>query len=85
MITGGEGHKEDTGVRALTATHSTEVGHLITPAEFQKKRDILGQLHGPSQDCLHLAQRQIQSRGSQTPPSQMLEEQKPQCTRCPLG
>lgn len=46
MITGGEGYKEDTGVRALTATHST--------AEFPKKRAILGQL--PSQDVLRLAQ-----------------------------
>lgn len=55
MITDGEGYKEYNGVRALTAIHSTEVGHLIPPVEFQKKRAILGQLHGPSQVVLHLA------------------------------
>lgn len=58
MITGGEGYKEDNGVSALTAIHSTEVGHLIPPVEFQKKRAILGQLHGPSQVVLHLARQQ---------------------------
>lgn len=42
-------------MRAITATHSTEVGHLIPPAAFQKKRAILGHLHGPSQCGLHLA------------------------------
>lgn len=56
MITGGEGYKEDTEVKDLIATHSTEVGHLIPPAEFQKKRYILSWLHGPPQDGLHLVQ-----------------------------
>jgi len=37
MITGGERFKKETGVRALTTTHSTEVGHLTPPAGFQKK------------------------------------------------
>lgn len=35
MIAGVEGCEEDTGLRALTTTHSNERGHLITPAEFQ--------------------------------------------------
>lgn len=68
--------KKTQGRRTLQ-DHSTEVQHLITPAEFQNKTAVLGQLLEPSQDGLHLTQHQIQGRGSQTPPSQMLEDQKP--------
>lgn len=35
MITGREAYKEGTEMRAFTATHSIEVGHLIPPADFQ--------------------------------------------------
>lgn len=40
-------------MRALTGTHSTEVRQLNAPAELQKKRAILGQVHGSSQNGLH--------------------------------
>lgn len=46
------------------------------------RRAILGQLHGPSQDGL---QPQIQSRESQSLPSQILVDQKPQSVRCHIG
>lgn len=42
-------------VRALTATRSTEVRQLNAPAELQKKRAILSQAHGSSQNGLHPA------------------------------
>lgn len=45
-----------TGARALIATHSTEVRQLNAPAELQKKRAILGQVHGSPQNGLGLAQ-----------------------------
>lgn len=43
-------------MRALTATHSIEGRQLNAPAELQKKRAVLDQVHGSSQSGLHLAQ-----------------------------